>query len=54
MRELAEIINAEVVEREENLSLVHSLVTGIAALWEQYDRGIALEDDFVVKLDFNE
>ena len=48
----AKKLNAKVIEREENLGLARSIVTGVTSLCEKYGRAIVLEDDLVVSPDF--
>lgn len=50
----ASSLKATVVEREHNLGLARSIVTGVTDLCQQYGRVIVLEDDLVVSPDFLE
>jgi GT2 family glycosyltransferase len=45
-------LNAEVIERSENLGLARSIVTGVTALCQKYGRVIVVEDDMIVSPDF--
>ncbi len=51
-REWAERLGGEVVQRDTNLGLARSIVTGVTDLCEQYDRVIVLEDDFELSPSF--
>lgn len=49
VREFApQLYNVIVVEREHNLGLARSIVSGVTDLCEQYGRVIVLEDDFIL------
>jgi len=52
VRERAGALNAEVVEREENLGLARSVVTGVTDLCARFGRVIVVEDDLIVAPDF--
>jgi len=41
-------LKAQVITRDQNLGLAHSIVTGVTSLCEQYGRAIVLEDDLIV------
>ena len=48
-REIAsQVKEARLIEREENLGLARSIVTGVTELCELYGRVIVLEDDFIL------
>lgn len=51
-REWATRLNAEVIERETNLGLARSIVSGVSELCEHYGRVIVVEDDFSVSPSF--
>ena len=51
-RAWADAHNAEVVERDRNLGLARSIITGVSNLCERYGRVIVVEDDFVLAPDF--
>ena len=40
--------DTRLIEREENLGLARSIVSGVTELCEQYGRVIVLEDDFIL------
>ena len=52
VREWATRLDAEVIERENNLGLAKSIVGGVAELCEKYGRVIVVEDDLMVSPDF--
>jgi hypothetical protein len=52
VRERAGGLGAEVIEREANLGLARSVVTGVTDLCARYGRVIVVEDDLVVAPDF--
>lgn len=52
VRELAGKLGATVVERQENIGLASSIVSGVTDLCERYGRVIVLEDDLVVSPNF--
>jgi hypothetical protein len=52
LREWAPALNACVVERDGNLGLAKSIVSGVTDLCTRYGRVIVLEDDLVVSPDF--
>jgi len=41
-------VDAVIVERDQNLGLAHSIVSGVTDLCEKYGRVIVLEDDFIL------
>lgn len=45
-------LHAEVIEREQNLGLARSIVTGVNELCDQYGRAIVVEDDFILGVGF--
>jgi len=47
-REFASRLNATILERDENLGLARSIVTGVTELCEKYGSVIVLEDDFIL------
>ncbi len=47
-REFASRLQARVIEREQNLGLARSIVSGVTELCEQHGRVIVLEDDFIL------
>lgn len=51
-REWAARLGGEVVERETNLGLAHSIVAGVTDLCESHSRVIVLEDDFALNSSF--
>ncbi len=51
-REWAERLGAGVIERETNLGLARSIVTGVTELCESHGRVVVLEDDFVLNPSF--
>ena len=51
-REWVARLGGEVVERETNLGLAHSIVTGVTELCESHGRLIVLEDDFALNSSF--
>ena len=51
-REWATRLNAEVIERESNLGLARSVVSGVSELCDQFGRAIVIEDDFVLSPSF--
>jgi hypothetical protein len=51
-REWADRLDGEVVEREANLGLARSVVTGVTDLCESHGRVIVLEDDFALGRSF--
>lgn len=51
-REWAARLGGEVVERETNLGLAHSIVAGVTDLCESHGRVIVLEDDFALNSSF--
>lgn len=52
VRDWAGRLNAEVIERDENLGLARSIVTGVDALCGEWGRVIVVEDDFALSPDF--
>jgi len=52
LREWAPALNASVVERDRNLGLAKSIVSGVTDLCARYGRVIVVEDDLVVSPDF--
>jgi len=46
--EWAARLNAEMIERDTNLGLARSVVTGVSELCDQYGRVIVVEDDFLL------
>lgn len=51
-REWATRVNAEVIERETNLGLASSIVSGVSELCDEYGRVIVIEDDFSLSASF--
>lgn len=51
-REWAERLGGEVIERETNLGLARSIVSGVTELCESHGRVIVLEDDFALSPSF--
>lgn len=43
-----ELDNATIIEREENMGLANSIITGVTELCDKYGRVIVVEDDLVV------
>jgi hypothetical protein len=52
LRAWARKLQAEVVERQENLGLARSIHAGVTDLTQRYGRAIVIEDDLVVHPDF--
>lgn len=52
VREYAPRLNATVIERDENLGLSRSIVTGVTELCREAGRVIVVEDDFALGTDF--
>jgi hypothetical protein len=52
VREWAGPLKAEVIERDENLGLARSIVTGVTELCREMGRVIVVEDDFALSPDF--
>ena len=52
VRNWAKAHGAEVIERETNLGLANSIVTGVSDLCREHGRVIVIEDDLVVSPDF--
>jgi GT2 family glycosyltransferase len=51
-REWAAPLHAEVIERETNLGLAQSIISGVSELCSSYGRVIVVEDDFVLSPSF--
>jgi hypothetical protein len=51
-REWATRLNAELIERETNLGLARSIVSGVSELCDSYGRVIVVEDDFSLNASF--
>jgi len=47
-REFASRLKAKVIEREQNLGLARSSVSGVTELFQQHGRVVVLEDDFIL------
>jgi len=52
VRDWASRLNAEVIERGENLGLARSIVSGVTEQCQKFGRTIVVEDDLVVSPDF--
>lgn len=52
LRKWMPVLNAEIIEREQNLGLASSIHTGVTDLTRRYGRAVVVEDDLIVHPDF--
>ncbi len=48
VREYVSLLNAEIIEQDQNKGLAHSVVDGVTWLCQEFGRVIVLEDDFIL------